>query len=386
MIDLGVAAEPETSHTPPRVRGRRIALAVAGIAAVGLVTVALVTSVRGGPGGSTPRHPGTAAVGPSDAAAVGGSGAAEVGPSATGAPVLIPVGVAVIVEDDLVLPDGTSIAIPGGENLQRGYQTRDGWLIEASAGLWLVKPDHSVHQLSTAADVAVAPDGTRFAWRTETTMSVGHLDGDKLVPDTTVPAPAEGTPFRYTGTAVILGGGCCDGISKFDVWIPAKGPYVPSWAATAHVRGVDAVRPGTTHVIGQVAGPNGPKDACLAELDPAANLRAVWTACGINRFYDNDATVSPDGHWLAIRTNDPVTSVNAVGLVDLTEVGRTPKVAQYWMGSPPCAWLDGISLLCRGSIPGLVRLSVGTPDGHQVLVPGVTNYVETTVLPLQRLS
>jgi hypothetical protein len=368
MIELGMAAPPRNSGPSPRAGGRRIAIVVAAVVAVGLGAAGLVALL---PGGSAPSpHPsGTAAVGPAGTAGVSTE---------------VPVGVAVIVDDRLVLPDGTSIAIPGAGVLRRGYETRDGWLVEEPGGLWLVKHDHIVHRLSAAADVAVAPDGRRFAWRTATTMSVGHLAGDTLVTDQTVPAPADGTPFRYTGSAVILGGGCCSGITKFDVWIPAKGPYVPSWSATAHVRGVDAVLPGTGYLIGQVAGRAGLKDTCLAELDPTRNLRAVWTACGIVRFVDNDASVSLDGHWAAIRTFDPTTGANAVGLVDLTHAAAL-KVAQYLTADPPCVWLDGTSTLCRGPDLRLREFRVGSHDWEPVSVPGVTDYVKTTVLPLQRL-
>jgi hypothetical protein len=375
MIDLGVSASSEHGDPSRRARARRIALVVAAIAAVGLVAVGVVTWMPNRSNGPAPTHqpPGTAAVRPA------ATGTAIAGPAG------IPVGVAVIVDNRLVLPDGTNIAIPGAETIRRGYKTLDGWLIEEPGGLWLVRPDHSVHRLSLESDVAVAPDGGGFAWRTTSTMSVGHLDGDTLVTDETVQAPAEGTPFRYTGAAVILGGGCCDGITKFDVWIPSKGPYVPSWVATAHVRGVDAVRPGTSHVIGQVAGPNGPKDTCLAELDPADNLRPVWTACGITRFLDNDATMSPDGHWAQIRTSDPKTGANEIGLIDLTQVAAAPKVVQYWSGDGTCGWVDATTLLCRAPGQNLQRLRVGSPDASPVQVPGVTDYRTTLVLPLQSM-
>jgi hypothetical protein len=217
-------------------------------------------------------------------------------------------------------------------------------------------------------------------------MSVGHLAAnDTLVTDQTVPAPQEGIPYRYTGTAVILGGGCCDGVSKYDVWIPANGRYVPSWTATTNVRGVDAVLPGTSHLIGTVQGPAGGKDLCMAELDPATNLRAVWTACGVAQFRIDDTTISPDGHWAAVRTSNPATGANAVGLVDLTRAAQATQATQYWTADSPGVWLDQSSMLCGSGDGRLWLFTVGSSDPELVSVPEVTEFNGGMIIPLQRL-
>jgi hypothetical protein len=295
-------------------------------------------------------------------------------------------GVSVIVDDRLVLPDGTNITIPGSTKLWSGYQTRDGWLLQDNGGLWLVKLDHSVHRLIETGSVAVAPDGRRFAWSTATTLSVGHLAAnDTLVTDQTVPAPTDGIPYRYTGTAVILGGGCCDGVSKYDVWIPANGRYVPSWTATTNVRGIDAVRPGTSHLIGTIQGPAGGKDLCMAELDPATSLRATWTACGVVQLRIDDGTVSPDGHWAAVRTTDPATGATAVGLVDLTRAAQATQAAQYWAADSPGVWLDQTRMLSSGGDGRLWLFTVGRSDPTMVNAPEVTDLNGGMIIPLQRL-
>jgi hypothetical protein len=384
MIELGLVKPPDDG-LPPRARLRRLAVVAFTVMAVGLAAVGVFGVPSDRPDGSAPTGATTRVPAPSGSATSPTDPAVQTDPVA--AIPLSSLDVSVIANDRLVLPDGTNVTIPGSAKPRSGYQTQDGWLLQESGRLWLVTPDHSVHRLIDAASVAVAPDGRRFAWSTATTMSVGHLAADDtLVTDQTVPAPAEGVPDRYTGSAVILGAGCCDGVSTYDVWIPADGRYAPSWANTTSVRGVDAVRPGTSHLIGTVEGPAGGKDLCLAELDPATNLRAVWTACGIVQFRVDDGTVSPDGHWAAVRTSNPATGENAIGLVDLTRAAQAPQAVQYWTAESPGVWLDRTSMLCRGRDGHLWRFTVGRSEPELVSVPGVTDYLDTTVIPLQRLS
>ena len=156
-----------------------------------------------------------------------------------------------------MLPDGSAVTVPGVLDLVGGYETRDGWLLDGfdhgpqRFSLWLVTPDHAVHNLVSGAGgrgVAVAPDGRRFAWMAGGQMMVGRLAADKtLVIEHTVPSPERGLVFAYTGFEVILGAGCCSGIVLFDVWIPGHGAYVPfvgcHRARGGHVRRAPRDRP-----------------------------------------------------------------------------------------------------------------------------------------------
>jgi hypothetical protein len=358
-----------------RVRNRRMVTGALAGAAVLVMAIGGLTVLRGhrpepappvGPATVVPTTPGT----PAPAAPTATPGGSVVDASL------------ILDRHTLLTGDGGQVAldrIPGGAF--GGYRTRDGWLINGygdgftTVSLWLVRPDRSLHPLVTGASawVAVAPDGRRFAWRSGGKLHTGHLTGSaSVVIDATSPAPDRGGPLAYTGTAVYIGatetGG---GIDRHDVWLPARGAYVPSWDNPYGVAAVYRVAADGTSFLGLTEQPPGSKQLCLALLDPADRLRPTRSACGVVHTLDRTDPISPDGHWLVVPGGGSSASV-----IDLTSVFDTKAVAATWQeAGDGGVWVDPTTLVRPDGKGGLVRITVG-PQGEiasttVVTVPGL---------------
>jgi hypothetical protein len=303
-----------------------------------------------------------------------------------------PAGVSVIVDrKTLMLPDGKTIAvdkIPGGA--LDGFQTRDGWLLRGygdgreTNSLWLVTADGALRSLvdKAQAPVAVAPDGRHIAWRSGDKLYTGTIDPKAgLTVGKTSPAPERGSPFLMTNDSVVLAysetGG---GLDHHDVWFPALGDYKPTWEKTKHIFTMYGVAPGGSNYLGQVHGPGGEKDSCLAELDPKQNLKAIRTACGIVTQIDYFGAVSPDGKWFAYHgAGDD--GRGRIEVVDLSSVFTKPAISVAWKAELIGAWEDGTTMLAHGLDGGLVRLRLGSADGEVVDRPGLAKNANVVLLP-----
>ncbi|WP_412543592.1 hypothetical protein R8Z50_14235 [Longispora sp. K20-0274] len=321
VLDLGVIGVDPPSPTVPaaRRRGRALVLA-AGV--VVLVVLAVVAATRPGP--AAPRQP----AGPPDR------------------------NLTVFADDRLYLPDGTQSSM--GKRIDAVYETPDGLLVsyEPAGDSWhelaFVSPNHRFRTLVDRATgpVLVAPDGQRIAWAVPGALRVAFLGPDGTVrPDRSTPVPegTRGTPVLFTGSAVVLGRGSGSGVTEFDVWLPDRGDYLPSWTGTTHVTGMYSQYPGSFDLIGAVGQP-GSDESCLARLDPEENLRPVRTACGVPLMRDNVGRISPDGRWLAVRTPDRLTGSPCVGVFDLDTVFDRPGLAATWDATEPGGWLDATTM------------------------------------------
>jgi hypothetical protein len=305
-----------------------------------------------------------------------------------------PANAAVILERrELLLPDGQRIPLDQIDVAAAdAYQTQDGWLVRGyrfgstepeAASLWLVKPDRSLHRLveRSMGSVAVAPDGRRFAWRAGDRLHVGHLSGDEVTVDRSVPARSERAfPIVFTGTAVVLGysdtGG---GVGHWDTWLPDRGDYEPSEQSASHVQIVYPPAPDGSLVglISNPTAPQGSKNYCLARLDPADNLRATRTACEIQLTTSPWPAISPDGRWLSVDAGQ-----NGVGVLDLTAVFDRPAVAFTWDVQPTGAWVwvDATTMVAPHSDGGLRRLHIGSAP-EPVSMPGLPPGAQLELVP-----
>jgi hypothetical protein len=301
-------------------------------------------------------------------------------------------GVSVIVDrKSLLLPDGKTIAldkIPGGA--LDGFQTRDGWLMRGygngrdTYSLWLVTADGALRSIVDKAEapVAVAADGRHLAWRSAGRLLTGSIDPKTgLVAGKSSPAPERGFPLLLTGDSVVLGytetGG---GIDHHDVWFPDLGDYKPTWDKTVGVFTVFGSAPGGTNYLGLVQGPAGAKDACLAELDPKANLKATRKACGIVTQIDRAGAVSPDGKWFAYRG----AGASGRGEIDVVELGTVftkPAISVAWPSDAVGAWEDASTMLVNGSAGGLVRFHLGSTATETVDRPGLAKDDRVELVP-----
>jgi hypothetical protein len=286
----------------------------------------------------------------------------------------------------LRLPDGRSVSLPPTETAMTGAdQIREGWLVTGAtayantSSLWLVTPDAALHRLTQGllGVPVVSADGLWLSWRTGTQLFSGHLiDSGALVVDASTPMPDKGFPIAVTSTAVVLGATATGGgIDSFDLWLPAKGHYVPSWDVITNVAAVYGPLPGSHAVLGLVHPTQGGKEVCLAQLDPDNSLRATRTACGLPLRTDPAAAVSPDGHWLAA-----VGNVSVV-LIDLTTVYDRPVVTADWGADQPGVWVDANTMVVPAA-GGLRSFSVRDSNPRPVSVPGLP--ANATIVPVPR--
>jgi hypothetical protein len=285
----------------------------------------------------------------------------------------------------LILPNGRPVTLQNGDHaVVSAVQVPQGWLVTeavtagSTQSLALVTPDGTVHPLLEGAQPpVVSADGRRFAWRTATRLFIGHLaDDGSLVVDPSTPLTGKGDPIALTDNAVVLGATATGGgIDSYDLWLPKNGNYVPSWDVITGVVAVYGPAPGGRFVLGLVHRTAGAKDVCLAELDPANNLRPTRTACGLPLRVDPQGAVSPDGHWLAVASTD-----GGVAFLDLTRVFQEPTVADRWNADGPGVWLDAGTMVAPVS-GRLQRYHVGRGTADLVDVPGLPSGAQVTLVP-----
>jgi hypothetical protein len=280
----------------------------------------------------------------------------------------------VVPPDRLLLTSGKAVALGGAA--RPVYQVPAGWLAvgasEDNSGrsLKLVTPDGSVHLLLDGVQsVVVARDGKHLAWQTATLLETGHISGVWVYVDHSTPKPAEGVPIAVSDTAVVLGGTQTGG-GRYDVWLPDRGGYSPSWDKTSpDLLQLYGVAPDGRSFLGllpQVAPES--STGCLALLDPTDHLAAIRTACGLGLTL-GPARVSPGGRWLAGPTTRAGNREETV-LIDLGTVFQRRPVVQRWPYQVGY-WLDDTTMLTRRGGGEPFRLTVGQNDGVPVALPGL---------------
>ncbi len=274
-------------------------------------------------------------------------------------------------------------------SIEAAYAITEGWLLEAvttdsARALWLVTTAGATTRLLDKVEgLAVAPDGHRMAWRSDGRIRVGRLSGATLSTDTSTPAPQRGAPIAYNGTDVVLGYSATGGgVDHFDTWAPSRGNYLPSWSQTSHVI---AVYPPATDgsLFGLVRTAAGDQDVCLAQLNPAAELHPIRTACGLPFLISPPGLVSPDGRWLAAPSLNAA-SRQEVALVDLDTVFDQPKVIVTWAALRPVAWLNDASLALVADHDNAVIARTTGPGLTSVTAPSAGPKVR--VQPVRRLG
>jgi hypothetical protein len=285
-------------------------------------------------------------------------------------PTPAPASSAFIVDDRLLrLPDGRTVAPPAtSTGIGSAVQVTQGWLVIGptkgadTLELWLVSPDGQVIPLLTGltGPPVGAAGGQRLAWRTAEGLFIGHLSegAGSVIIDSITPMSGKGDLIALTDDAVVLGatetGG---GIDMYDLWLPARGRYVPSWNVITNVAFVYGPAPGGKLVLGLAYRTPGSKDTCLAELDPTQSLRTVRTACGLVRA-DAPGSRSPGGHWLAVGEDN-----GKVALFDLTRVFEHPAPAATWTADAPGLWVDANTMVASVSgRPERFRVGQATPE------------------------
>jgi hypothetical protein len=177
-----------------------------------------------------------------------------------------------------------------------------------------------------------------------------------------------GFPLAMSDTAVVLAdtwtGG---GYDRYDVWLPDRGPYVPSWdRTTANVAWVFNPAPDGHSFLGLTLPPGGGKSSCLAQLDPANYLKPIRTACGLNLADSLPAELSADRRYLCANTlvNGSLTPM----IFDLGTVFQQPRAIQRC--AAPGYWLDATSIVAMAG-GQVIRIHVGNDVVEQVEVPGI---------------
>jgi hypothetical protein len=375
------------------VRRRQAAL---GVGAVVLVLVAAVAGV------AALRDRGT---GPAVTPSTGRPSASPVpqpsqSPSAAATgPALPKVGLSAVVgADHLLMPDGRLVSlaqIAGDQGFVRAYQVHDGWLVETlgaappdGASLWLFRADGTTRRLIDNADggLIVAPDG-RLAWRASDHLYIGHLDSaGNLVQDASTPISGRGNPQAFAGAALVIGytatGG---GVDQWDVWVPQRGAYTPSWD-TVTANGVVSVFGATAdgrYAIGvALSSPgSGSKNSCLARFDPMNTMRVVARACDVPEPRDW-ASISPDGHWMAYNSSGPGGATQTT-VVDLTTVFQHQQPAATWPNAFGGVWTAPDTFVAPDPAASgrFDRYRVGQSTGEQVEILGAPPIDPLTLVP-----
>jgi hypothetical protein len=273
-------------------------------------------------------------------------------------------------QNRLLIPDRGAIDF-GTRTAGFVYQVNAGWLVVGGSQDWLtlVTPDGVSHDLLTGLDaVVVAADGEHLAWQAGNQLKTGHLNGTKVAVDHSTTTAGHGFPFAMTDTAVVLAdtwtGG---GYDRYDVWLPDRGPYAPSWdQTTANVAWVFAPAPDGHSFLGLTLAPGDSKGNCLALLDPTNYLKPVRTACGLNLTDSPPAQVSADGRWLCAGTlvDGSLTPM----IFDLGTVFQEPRATQRC--AAPGYWLDATTMVAKAG-DQVIRIHVGDTVVEQVGVPGI---------------
>lgn len=290
------------------------------------------------------------------------------------APSSVPVDL--VLANTLLLANGGRIDLTGIGRITEGYATDDGWLIRASSpdstateSLWYASPVGGVPKRLLDADagaVAVAPDGTRVAWRDAAGLFVADLDEGALVQPAHVAPWTDAVPVGFTGDAVRLRSAGTE-----ELWSPepdAEGSRRPTEASQVYGALPDGRSVGLT-----VRATDGGEEYCLAMLD--ADLRADRTVCGLDLIPGGTGWVSPGGRWLVAEVS--TASGTRGALIDLTAIfaERQPRTVPI-EGAPAggAAWEDEDTVVraLRGSLERLHldRLWAGQAGGIQVLSLG----------------
>ncbi len=252
----------------------------------------------------------------------------------------------------LLLPDGTSVALPGVRANEAGFE----------------QPGVPV----------VSSDGTRIAWVLGTTMHAGTLTSRGVTNETTSPVPANSFAATWIGNRVVVGQtyetGCCGyNHAQHDVWDPTKGNFVPHWT-----KGLSPIYgPVPVGERGYALFQAGGKD-CLATVDGVANMAPGTPRCLPGLTWQSlMGSRSPDGHHLVELDSS---TQGGLMVIDLAGAAEPVKQNFHCVGHQPLGWEDNTSVLLLDTGSQEVRRCnvingsstvVGAIDGRLVTRLGV---------------
>jgi hypothetical protein len=324
------------------VRRRRVATA-AGLAALAIVAGSFALNAAG-PGGTTNQHVGST---PSAAATPSG------------------VGVDVLDHNELRTTDGRTIELTDVDR-EKPWMVRVpvGWLYSSTAGgTRLLRPDGTVIALAGLPPApAVSADGRSVAWADGTTASVAKLTADGVRDRVSTPVPAKTLVRTWIGQRVVLGQpsgtGCCD--MGQDVWDPAKGAFVPHWAAD--IAPLYGPVPDGGHAVGLVkaaASGEPPTPGCLAVLDGVRDLSVTSQTCVPGLVWNRGGgTLSPDGRHLAEPRSGTRTEPDSLMIIDVA----TGNVVRECPGRDAAVWEDNSHLLAADADTDVNRCPIDSSE------------------------
>jgi hypothetical protein len=152
------------------------------------------------------------------------------------------------------------------------------------------------------------------------------------------------------------------GLDTWDVWLPARGNYVPTTGSPPFT-GMLGITADGEHIIGSV-NPNGQKPGCLGEFDPDG-FAMVNKMCPT--MFDNFGFLdpSPDGRWWLV-----VEPSKGVRLYDTQTVWTGGVPVRTWsVDAGDGVWVDGSRVLLLAPGGGAVVLNTVNGSMQQLSLP-----------------
>lgn len=206
------------------------------------------------------------------------------------------------------------------------------------------------------------------------TPAVPNAPGDNPGAGT---GPTGGIGHEPTATGGVPAGhatGAPEAVARVDVWNPSD-DYRASWAwGISEILGL--APDGISLIALRDDGPDG--GACLVMLDPLDGLNGGPVRCVPGVDPSGRFTLSPDGRWLAARTDRRHLVVFSTDIVESSRRAVTPLVELPCDWSDAEIWADAETLL----VPepgGFLRYRAGSPDASPV--PLVRTAAPTTLVP-----
>ncbi|WP_018347465.1 hypothetical protein [Longispora albida] len=235
--------------------------------------------------------------------------------------------------------------------------------------------------------VAVAPDGSRIAWRMGSSMYTGRVEADgALIQDSRTDAPPVGGPLAYNGTVVFVGRDAGAGrVLEPDMWRPADGPFRYTPGSKYYVAVVPEVTP-SGEFVALTHNPNPPTPGayvpsrspeygegmlCMSRLDPSTmNIRSS-RCTDLHLPYTAQLRLSPGGRHLGVTIRSDRTGEHQLAVYDIDKAFQSgwAPIRAFTGRYNDLGWEGELSLLVKGP-EGLVRLRIDSPDPVPVAVPG----------------
>lgn len=284
-------------------------------------------------------------------------------------------------EEWLYLRNGRSVRLPSG-NVTQVQRAGDGFVVveqfqgDGEQRAWYVNERSGVPVLvlDQVSSLAVSTDGEgRMAWLAGTKMyyretPVPTSRVDTAVPPVVTDRPAGGRPVGFVGEAVLLADAAPNSPStagpvspeRHDLWFPARGNYVPTWAAVSAVYGV---RTSSELVVARQHA----KGVCLGFV----RMSTLKPESGECHYVDRAPArgwVSPSGRWLVVA--DPF-QAQMFDLLAGWRMGAQVKWSVDRVGAD-AAWLDRDTVALHTSTGVIVLSAFANDKAVEYKVPGLS--------------